>query len=128
MVHAYKYTKKIVTAALKVFAINSRASLEAVAGHGGIGRATLFRYFSGRKALIRELFFESLTVCIEAIAPFTRNEGNPEQRLHNAVEALMLHGSAFAFLHDEQWNTEDEELCTLEQRYFKEWHLLFEVM
>lgn len=124
-------SQKILEAALVVFAKNPLATLDQVAEAAGMGRATLFRHFSNKKALMRALALESNRRCMEALTPLVRGEGEaqgdtPLQRLTKAVEALIPLGAAFHFLTWEPWHTDDAELESNYKNYLALWSELLE--
>ena len=58
----------IIEAAFEVFSANPSASLSVVADRAGVGRATLHRYFPGRRELMRalaKLAIEELDMAVE---------------------------------------------------------------
>ncbi len=117
--------RRIIEAALLVYAKNPNASLEQVATYAEMGRATLFRYFSGKKILLAALHEESFQRCLNIIQPFVdRAQKEPQKGieiLHDIIAALMPLGASFSFLLDEHWDAEDAHLCALEDRYNKTW-------
>lgn len=118
--------QKIIEAALAVFARRPLATMEQVAEAANVGRATLFRHFSGKKALMRELSIEASRRCQEALLPLARGDGPAMDRLARAVEALIPLGAAFHFLTYEPWHTDDEALKKSTRTYLEEWRLLLE--
>lgn len=118
--------EKILEAALVVFAKNPLATLDRVAEAAGMGRATLFRHFSGKKALMRELALESNRRCMAALTPLVHGEAPPLQRLTEAVQALIPLGAAFHFLTWEPWHTDDAELEGNYNNYLALWSELLE--
>ncbi len=62
--------RRIIEAALHVYAKSPNASLEQVAAYAEMGRATLFRYFPGKKALLAALHEESFQRCLTLMEPF----------------------------------------------------------
>lgn len=137
--------QKIVEAALVVFAKNPLATLDQVAEAAGMGRATLFRHFPGKKALMRELSLESNRRCMAALTPFVHDVDKaseacgtrgthedapppsaPLERFAKAVEALIPLGAAFHFLTWEPWHTDDAELESNNNNYLALWGTLLE--
>lgn len=118
--------EKIIEAALTVLAKRPLATMEQVAETAGVGRATLFRHFSGKKELMRELSIEANRRCREALAPLARGDGPPLERLAQAVEALIPLGAAFHFLTYEPWHSADEVLEQSYGAYLEEWRALLE--
>ena len=119
-------SQRIIEAAFDVLARNPLATLEQVAEAAGIGRATLFRYFSSKKALMRELALEANRRCMAVLIPLNRAEGPPAERLAQAVEAFIPLGAAFHFLTYEPWHSGDEVLEEDYKRYLAQWALLLE--
>lgn len=115
---------KIIDAALPVFAQNPLATLDQVAESAGIGRATLFRHFSGKKALMRELSLESYRRCTAVLAPLIAGCEPAAERLAAAVEALIPLGAAFHFLTYEPWHTDDVEIEAGREAYLSLWGAL----
>jgi AcrR family transcriptional regulator len=60
---------RIVDAAIRVLGTNPSASMSAVALASGVGRATVYRYFATRDALVRAILVRALRDCREALAP-----------------------------------------------------------
>ena len=120
--------QKILEAALVVFAKNPLATLDQVAATAGMGRATLFRHFPGKKTLMRELALEAHRRCMAALEPLARSEGPALHRLEQAVEALIPLGAAFHFLTWEPWHTEDAELEANRKQYLALWSELLEAV
>ena len=116
--------QKIIEAALIVFAKNPLATLEHIAEAANISRATLFRHFPGKKALMRELSLEAHQRCMTVLSPFVHSDSPPLDRMAKAIEALIPLGAAFHFLTYEPWHTDDETLEQDNKAYLSEWSLL----
>ena len=116
--------QKILDAALTVFSRNPLATLDQVAEAAGMGRATLYRHFPGKKALMRELTLEAHQRCLGALSPIVQGAEPPLQRLEKAVETLIPLGAAFHFLAYEPWHSDDAVLERAYEAYLDQWAAL----
>ena len=94
----------LLAAALHVLTKNPGATTDDVVAAAGVSRATLFRYFPSREALLREVGVVAIDALKDAVAraglePVT---GNPLERargrLRCLLEVLVTHGEQLRFL------------------------------
>jgi TetR/AcrR family transcriptional repressor of mexCD-oprJ operon len=87
----------LLTAASGLLAHDPQASLDLVAQRAGVGRATLFRQFATREALLQAVALEGLHELDRAVA--TIDPQTPtRQRLRALVAALVRSGDRLGFL------------------------------
>lgn len=82
-------------AALRLAMLDPAASLDAVAAAAGVGRATLFRHFPNRQALLRAAgrrVLGELEQRLEAVAPPTSSAESVRAALREALAALLEGG------------------------------------
>jgi TetR/AcrR family transcriptional regulator, mexCD-oprJ operon repressor len=79
-------------AALELAMTRPAASLDEVARHAGIGRATLFRHFANRTALLREAGQRVIAALEPRLEEAVQADGTPEQRLRALVALLVEAG------------------------------------
>lgn len=79
-------------AALELAMTRPAASLDDVARHAGIGRATLFRHFANRTTLLREAGQQVITALEPRLREAAQADGTPEQRLRSLVALLVEAG------------------------------------
>ena len=93
--------KAIIEASIQTFLLNSSAGMSDIAVAAGIGRATLYRHFESREALIEKLAI----ICLEELSAVT----DPLQHLSGRaaieakIEAVMPLADRFHFL-TKLWN------------------------
>ena len=101
-------------AAASVLASNPGAPMSAVAEAAGVGRATLYRHFPTREALVKELALEAIERTDEAVAPAFAPGLTSEESLRAMLEAIVPLGDRFHFLARE-W-VEDDDVAAGERR------------
>jgi AcrR family transcriptional regulator len=79
----------MIDAAIRVLGETPDASMQEVATASGVGRATLYRYFSTRDDLVRAIRLRALRDCREALAPGVLERESPREALGAAVGALL---------------------------------------
>jgi AcrR family transcriptional regulator len=86
----------ILQAAAEVFAAAGQdASMNDVAAAAGVARATLYRYFSNRDALVQELADVAMKQAGDRLASARIDEVPPDQAITRAVRALVDVGALF---------------------------------
>ncbi len=108
----------LLDAAASVLAQNPGASMSAVAEAAGAGRATLYRHFPTREALVRDLALEAIERTEAAVAPIIAQGLSSEETLLGMLEAIVPLGDRFHFLTTER--IEDEEVAQEVQRQTRE--------
>ena len=108
----------VLDAAAWVLAENPGASMSAVAEAAGVGRATLYRYFPSREALVRELALEAIERTDAAVAPVFEQGLNSEDSLLGMLEAIVPLGDRYHFLATER--IEDQEFAEQIRRQARE--------
>jgi TetR/AcrR family transcriptional regulator, mexCD-oprJ operon repressor len=89
----------ILDAAALVFATRGEdASMNDVAEAAGIARATLYRYFPNRAALVEQLAQLAVDAAAEALATSRVNEVPPLEGVARAIRALIEVGDLFTVL------------------------------
>ena len=79
----------IIEAAFQVFSRDSGASLADIAGHAGVGRATLHRHFRGREDLMIALARTAMRELDEASDAATRDATSYSDALRQTLHALV---------------------------------------
>lgn len=102
--------QSVLDAAAVVLAESPGASMGAVATAAGIGRATLYRHFLSREALIKELSLEAIRACDAACEPVFRKPKEARRALREMLAALVSVGDRFHFLTAESGSTTDPEV------------------
>jgi AcrR family transcriptional regulator len=80
---------RILQAATRALAEDPATSMLLVARAASIGRATLYRHFPSREALIRAIRLKALRECRAALADADLDEGPAAQAIERAIEALL---------------------------------------
>jgi TetR/AcrR family transcriptional regulator, mexCD-oprJ operon repressor len=100
----------IVTAAAEVFARNgASASMAEVAAAAGVARATVYRYFPTRQALLERLAAVAVNSAGERLAETQLEKVDAEEGLSRAVRALLEGGDYFTVLAREGVGPDPEE-------------------
>ena len=93
-----KTKKQLLDAAATAFARNPGATLNEVAEIADIGRATLYRYFKNRDALLRELTIEAYQSSEAAVRKAFNQRTSAKETLRRCIEALVPQGNRYHFL------------------------------
>lgn len=91
----------LLDAAAAVFAKKPIASLQDVAEAAQVGRATLYRYFPTREALLRELALMAIARTNAVVEPIHDGSGTGREKLEHVIAALIPLGDCFHFLMSE---------------------------
>ena len=81
--------ERIIAAAMRVLAEDTAASMVEVAAATGIGRATLYRHFPSRRALIDAIRSQAMRDCREVLAGAGLDDGPATEALGRVVRALV---------------------------------------
>lgn len=89
----------ILDGAARMFAVQGeRASMNDVAAAAGVARATVYRYFPNRQALLDELAQAAVSDAEARLASARVDEVAPEEGIARAVRALVDVGDSFVLL------------------------------
>jgi TetR/AcrR family transcriptional regulator, mexCD-oprJ operon repressor len=89
----------ILEGAAQIFAVQGeQASMNDVADAAGVARATVYRYFPNREALLDELARAAVTNVDERLAAARIDAVEPEEGIVRAVRALVDVGDSFVLL------------------------------
>lgn len=115
----------VLEAGIKALLSNHSAGMADIAKAAGIGRATLYRHFDSREALVRKLALSCYQEIDNAYAPFEHLEG--KAAILKIIEIAMPMASRFNFL-ARLWSIveEDEEVQRIEEQSQQEMCFLFE--
>ena len=104
----------IVEAAARVLAARGeQASIGDVAAEAGVARATLYRYFPNRAALLEEVARVAVTEAGERLRSARVDEVGVREGVARAVRALLDVGDAFAVLARERVRPDPQQLDEL---------------
>jgi AcrR family transcriptional regulator len=114
----------ILDGAARIFAIQGEhASMNDVAAAAGVARATVYRYFPSREALLDELAQAAVADVDTRLASARIDEVTPEEGITRAVRALVDVGDSFVLLARERQRSDPERF---EQRLARPLGRLFE--
>lgn len=105
---AIRSRQALLDAGLELLLKNPTASLSEIAGHAGVGRATLYRQFESREQLIQALTLESLKVKEEALLPLKSQSYDAMLTLEAIFNAIMPLADKFHFLLS-LWNIAEQD-------------------
>ncbi|KZK90501.1 Bacterial regulatory protein, tetR family [Pseudovibrio sp. Ad46] len=95
---AVKSRRALIEAGLAELPVNPMASLTEIAEIAGIGRATLYRHFASREALIEEVLKVSFEDIIHALTPMEKEGLRGKQAMMRAVELMLPLADRLRFL------------------------------
>jgi TetR/AcrR family transcriptional regulator, mexCD-oprJ operon repressor len=99
----------ILDGAARILAVEGeQASMNDVAAAAGVARATVYRYFPNRQALLDELARAAVSAADEGLASARIDEVSPEEGVARAVRALVDVGDSFVLLARERVRSEPE--------------------
>jgi len=120
-----KNTREILLdAAITVFSKNPGAPLNDIADFAGVGRATLYRQFPSRDALVRELVLVSYQQMNDAVQPVLAQNLTGGELLLALLEAIIPLGDRYYFLLLERSFDDDPEIRRLQKQDEEEWREL----
>ncbi len=115
----------IIEAGIKTLLINPSAGMSEIAEAAGIGRATLYRHFESREALIRALTLRCYGEIEAALNPYDHLLGRAA--IEKIIDVLMPIANRFRFLGGLWTYVEgDEEVRRIESQVNQEMRLLFD--
>jgi AcrR family transcriptional regulator len=103
--------EEILAAAAAVLSSNPGASLDEVALAAKLSRATLYRSFPCREALLRAAALDALTSVETGLKGLPLKRGDPLATLEQVAEVLVPLGAKFHFLASEDWLEMDRKLA-----------------
>jgi TetR/AcrR family transcriptional repressor of mexCD-oprJ operon len=104
-----RVTDAILDGAARMLAVQGeRASMNDVAAAAGVARATVYRYFPNRQALLDELTQAAVSDADARLAAARIDEVAPEEGVARAVRALVDVGDAFVLLARERAGSDSE--------------------
>ncbi|MEM7538581.1 MAG: TetR/AcrR family transcriptional regulator [Chloroflexota bacterium] len=117
--------KAIIEASIKTLLTNPSAGMSEIAQAAGVGRATLYRHFESRDALIQRL----VVVCLEEIDIVTNPLYHLKGRaaLEGIIDAIMPLANRFQFLMN-LWHIagDNEAVRQISERQFEEMYAVME--
>jgi AcrR family transcriptional regulator len=84
---ARRNAARILDATAELLAIDPAVSLEQVAAHAGVSRATVYHHFSGRDALLDALTERSIAEVTAAVRSARPGEGPPTEAMERVLRA-----------------------------------------
>jgi TetR/AcrR family transcriptional regulator, mexCD-oprJ operon repressor len=106
----HRVTAAILEGAARSFAVHGeQASMNDIAAAAGVARATVYRYFPNRQALLDELAEAALSEADERLAAARIDEVVPEEGITRAVRALVDVGDPFILLARERARSRPEQ-------------------
>ena len=119
-----RVAEAILDGAARMFAVHGeQASMNDVAAAAGVARATVYRYFPNRQALLDELARAAVSEADEGLASARIDEVSPEEGVARAVRALVDVGDSFVLLARERVRSDPERF---ERRVIQPLRQLFE--
>jgi TetR/AcrR family transcriptional repressor of mexCD-oprJ operon len=104
-----RVSEAILEGAARIFAIQGdQASMSDVAAAAGVARATVYRYFPNREALVEALVQATASHVEARLASARINEVAPEEGVARAVRALVDVGDSFVLLARERLRSDPE--------------------
>jgi AcrR family transcriptional regulator len=105
-----RVTTAILDGAARLFAVEGeQASMNDVAAAAGVARATVYRYFPNRQALLDELARVAVSDADARLASARIDEVAPEDGIARAVRALVDLGDSFVLLARERVRSDPEQ-------------------
>ena len=105
-----KKKQQIIEAAISLLRQTPLANMEEIASTAGVGRATLFRHFHNRQALIDDISLLCDQRFEDVFKPIEAMELPPLQKLHMMISASIPLGETFHFLSLEAFNLRNPKL------------------
>ncbi|MEM9215185.1 MAG: TetR/AcrR family transcriptional regulator [Cyanobacteria bacterium P01_F01_bin.150] len=122
MANSGKSTAKqtLLQSAVAILAYNPGASLQDIAAQAGVGRATLYRHFSSREALVRELAMEAIAAIDQVTTQVRAQELPAKEALLAFLEGVVPLGDRFHFLGSESSVYTEPEVSMAYKRQMQE--------
>lgn len=95
---ALRNEARIVAAATRVLADDPEATMQDVADAAGLGRATVYRHFPAREALIAAIGRAAMDDLAEALERARLEEGDPLEALARGLQAIFAVGDRYRVL------------------------------
>ena len=118
--------EELLNAAIAILVNNPSASLSEVVKKAGVGRATLYRYFPTREALIKEIALLAIQQTDEAVAPIVAKQLSYKETLREILDAIVPLGDRFHFLMSESSTYKDPEIAQAYNRQLEDLNTLVE--
>ncbi|MEM7301486.1 MAG: TetR/AcrR family transcriptional regulator [Pseudomonadota bacterium] len=114
----------ILEAGIRVLLTNRSASMLEIADAAGIGRATLYRHFNSREALVKKLAFSCYENLSSALSPYANLTG--KAAIEKIFDIAMPMADRFNFL-IRLWSfiEDDEEVLEIERQTQRDMGYLF---
>jgi AcrR family transcriptional regulator len=107
-----RVTAAILDGAARLFAAEGeQASMNDVAAAAGVARATVYRYFPNRQALLDELARVAVSDAEAQLTSARIDEVSPEEGIVRAVRALVDLGDSFVLMARERTRSEPERFA-----------------
>ena len=104
-----RVAEAILDGAARMFAVQGeQASMNDVAEAAGVARATVYRYFPNRQALLDEMARAAVSDADQRLASARIDEVPPEEGVARAVRALVDVGDSFVLLARERVRSDPE--------------------
>ena len=124
-----KSTKdSLLDAAAVTLAQKPGATLNEIAQSAGVGRATLYRYFPNREALLRELTIEAFERSEQAMASIQAKNQSATEMLRDFIAGLIPLGDRYHFLLSVPTFEDDPEIARLYEQQSQTWLRLVEAL
>ena len=104
--------REILDAAAAVLSSNPGASMDEVARTAKLSRATLYRSFSSREALLHAAALDALDSVETGLKALPMERGGPLATLERVAEVLVPLGAKFHFLASEDWLEKDRKVAS----------------
>jgi TetR/AcrR family transcriptional regulator, mexCD-oprJ operon repressor len=89
---------RILESAIHVFAIDPNAGMNEVAGHAGVGRATLYRHFPSREDLMAAIKAQAREEAVIAVERCPLDEGPALDCIESIVREVIELGDRYRFI------------------------------
>ncbi len=103
---------EILAACAEALASNPGASMEELALAAGLSRATLYRAYPSREALLRATALDALASVEAGLKAVSLRRGDSVEVLRRIAEVLVPLGAKFHFLASEDWLEKDERVAS----------------
>ena len=110
----------LLQSAVAVLAHNPGASMSDIVAQARVGRATMYRYFPTRDALVRELALEAIEAIDQVTQQVSLQNLSAQEALRVFLEGVAPLGDRFHFLVSESSLSKDPEVTAAYARQMKE--------
>lgn len=104
---------KIIEQSIQVFSRQPQCTMEQLAEKIGISRATLYRHFTTRQILLKEIIISSYGIFKEIMKPILASDLPAQEKLAKFVKDFVPTGARFYFLTYNDMFLGDEEIKNL---------------